>query len=874
MDNQDKSRDQLIKELEELQHENSLLKASYNKEISRHGRTEDVSWHGTIFFKRLIENLPQRIFIKDLNSVYISPRKKMEREIQVSLEKFSKIFSLSPSAVSIIDLKDQGRILECNKVFESLAGYTHEEIIGSTSEKLGLVVHREIWDKIVEEVIAQGHTYNNECDFCSKSGSVKKGLVSAEAVNLDGILCAIVNIQDITELKKTEAQLTESQTMLKSIIDSTSDMIWSVDAQRFGLLNWNISLQEYFLNDRGIAIDVGMSPADLFPADLENISFWISIYRLTLEKGSFSEEYIAFNNTRTLLINTGLLIKGDKAYGVSIFAKDITERRKAENNLQEMLNFETLLTEISAKLVQVKPQKLGLEITNAQRRICEFLNLDVSSIYQPGSESGTQMKLTYVYHRPDEIVLPDELIASNYFPWCEKQLLAGIIPIVHSMKDLPAEAAIDRESWAFFGVKSSAMFPLIESDGQVMGTISFDALKKEHFYSDELLNRLNLVAQLFANSLKRIKTEQILSFSESKYRLIAENSTDVIWVLDPVNMRFDYVSPSAYREWGYTPDEIIEQTPIKVLTNETLKAIELVMEGSKKEETAYLKTIEVVQIHKDGSIAYTELNTTFYLNELGKPEVLGVSHNITDRKKAEIELIESKEKAEESDRLKTAFLNNISHEIRTPLNSILGFANLVTQPDITQEEKVDYLSILNSSSERLIQTITDYMDISLIVSGNMSIDPTPVDIATFMDFVYHRVQKTCVSKNLDLKIHHSANAENYIIITDKHLLEKSLFLLLNNAIKFTTEGSITLSYELHDENLEINLSDTGIGISQNALNRIFDVFMQENVSTTRSHEGSGLGLSIANGIIRLLGGHIQIESEQFKGTTVRITLPI
>lgn len=237
------------------------------------------------------------------------------------------------------------------------------------------------------------------------------------------------------------------------------------------------------------------------------------------------------------------------------------------------------------------------------------------------------------------------------------------------------------------------------------------------------------------------------------------------------------------------------------------------------------------------------------------------------------DLIVAKDKAEASDRLKTAFLNNISHEIRTPLNGILGSSFVIIQPDTSQEEKELYVNILNTSSERLLNTITDYIDISQIVSGSMGFKIKSVDYFSIMQKLHTDFDEHCADKKLELRLDHPQRTLNPILLTDEDLLIKALSHLLNNAIKFTSAGSITIGYSLKEAAIDFFVKDTGIGITQDAQNHIFKIFSQEDYLNTRGYEGSGLGLSISSGIVRLLGGSLSLESEKLEGTTVSITLP-
>ncbi|MDO9510959.1 MAG: response regulator [Bacteroidales bacterium] len=239
-----------------------------------------------------------------------------------------------------------------------------------------------------------------------------------------------------------------------------------------------------------------------------------------------------------------------------------------------------------------------------------------------------------------------------------------------------------------------------------------------------------------------------------------------------------------------------------------------------------------------------------------------------------VELEIAKNKAQASDRLKTAFMNNISHEIRTPLNGILGFAPFVIQPDISMEEKEEFLEILNFSSNRLMNTITDYMDISLIISDTMEVHPDPIDISSMLTNVCEHYQAVCMKKNLELKTLFPDNTDNFILNTDEELLQKAVSKLVDNSVKFTKEGSITIGFARKDDDIEIFVIDTGKGIEKKGQEHVYECFMQEDVSSTRGHEGSGLGLSIAKGIIQLLGGKVRLESAKNMGTTAFLTLPI
>ena len=239
-----------------------------------------------------------------------------------------------------------------------------------------------------------------------------------------------------------------------------------------------------------------------------------------------------------------------------------------------------------------------------------------------------------------------------------------------------------------------------------------------------------------------------------------------------------------------------------------------------------------------------------------------------------IDLNTAKEKAEASDRLKTSFINNISHEIRTPLNGILGFQQILAQPDITTEEREEYLGLLNESSQRLITTVSNFMEISLLTSGTQEEYVTGFSPIQVVNSVVSNFRRRCESKNLELSVLVPQDQTDLTINSDKDLLTKILNQLIDNALKFTQQGSVTIGYELISNELCFFVKDTGIGISNESQGTLFKNFMQEAVGNTRDYDGCGLGLAIAKGIVELLGGNIRVESEQGKGSTFTFSIPL
>ena len=238
-----------------------------------------------------------------------------------------------------------------------------------------------------------------------------------------------------------------------------------------------------------------------------------------------------------------------------------------------------------------------------------------------------------------------------------------------------------------------------------------------------------------------------------------------------------------------------------------------------------------------------------------------------------VELSVAKEKAEASDRLKTSFINNISHEIRTPLNGIVGFGQILTEPDLTDEDKRKFLDILHESTNRLINTVTNFLEISMISSGNLEIDKNEIPPDLVINEIARLFRYEIETKGIKLFLDIPSFDPDLTILTDKELLLKILKHLVENAIKFSTQGSISLGYVRKEDEVVFYVKDTGKGISQEGKELIFKNFTQEDNSYSRSYEGCGLGLSIVKGLVELLGGKIWVESELEKGSEFYFSIP-
>ncbi len=253
----------------------------------------------------------------------------------------------------------------------------------------------------------------------------------------------------------------------------------------------------------------------------------------------------------------------------------------------------------------------------------------------------------------------------------------------------------------------------------------------------------------------------------------------------------------------------------------------------------------------------------------GNPVIItGVTTNISRRKLEEQALIEAKVKAEESDRMKSAFVSNMSHEIRTPLNSIVGFSRiLVSNPDLDDESKAQFSEIIESNNQLLLQLINDVLDLSKIEAGTLNFVYTDTDINILLSEIEQSMRLKVDKSNI--KISFKEKFPECVVHTDRNRVAQVLYNLMNNAIKFTSQGEIVLGYQMKENLLYFYVQDTGCGIPKDKQSSIFDRFIKLDSFT----QGAGLGLSISASIVYKLGGKIGVDSEEGVGSTFWFTIP-
>jgi|GEM_PF-574206 len=356
-----------------------------------------------------------------------------------------------------------------------------------------------------------------------------------------------------------------------------------------------------------------------------------------------------------------------------------------------------------------------------------------------------------------------------------------------------------------------------------------------------------------------------------------ESIGECVSITDQQN-RIMFINNAFCKTYGYNEEEIMG------------KDISIIRSSEDKENSA-LKILsdtlrggwngELINVKKDGSEFPIELSTSPIKDDKGNPiALIGIAVDITERRRAQQELVLAKDKAEESDRLKSAFLANISHELRTPLNAIIGFSGLMidTGPD---QDTISYANNILKSGQHLLSLVEDIFDTTMIEIGQIKINYDKTDVVSVLKEVKNILHGERLRENkteVELILNIDTEEKHKYLLTDSRKLKQVLINLLRNALKFTDKGHIEFGFtEIDDagENfLQFYVKDTGIGIDKKHHDAIFNIFRQIDDTHTRKFGGMGIGLSIAKKTIEKLGGKIWVESERLKGSVFYFTIPV
>jgi PAS domain S-box-containing protein len=750
-------------------------------------------------------------------SIYrdISFRRKAEKEIHESEEWFRMLFEQSSDGIFYMSL--DGKLKAVNNSFAELHGYSKDEIQKMTISDLDCPETKAHFAERMHRIL-KGENLKFEVEHFHKDGHRIPIEVSTGVISMGDEIFVMASHRDISERRKAEMAIRESEEKVQSII--------RVAPVGIGLTVNRVLMEvnDYLCNLLGYHRSelINKSSEILYPSRAEFEYVGNVKYEQISLKGTGTVETIfkcKDNRLLNVILSSTPLDRDELSKGVTFTVLDITERKKYESALKESEEkFRSIAESLSDVIFITNPEG----IVNYISPSCETFGFT-----------------------PDECVgrfFGDFLVEGEF----EKAMPVFFNAITGNKTTARISLLIKKKNGShFFAEISGSLFKIGDESAGILGIIR-DVTQQKNLESATLE-------------------------SEKRYRELFLNNPMPTYIFDTLTLEFVEVNDAFVKNYGYSREEFSAMTlkDIRLPSDHGILIKSLMDLGEGDFHSATVR-----HIRKDGTVFPVEVTSHSLPEKNGRKTRLGIVVDISERIMAAEQMKIAKEKAEASDKLKTSFLNNISHEVRTPLNGILGFAELISHDDLSENEKHEALSMVHESSGRLLKTITNYMDISLITSGTLSFNRVSLNPAVLLNDIFNKFKSIGSIRKSELILDIPENGKDCLIHSDPEIIGKILSNIIDNAIKFTESGSIRLGYKLSGDYIEFYVKDTGIGISKKSLANIFNRFVKDDGGNDRISEGSGLGLAIAKGMADIAGADIYVDSELNKGSTFFLKLKL
>ncbi|MFP4622469.1 MAG: PAS domain S-box protein, partial [Bacteroidales bacterium] len=694
--------------------------------------------------------------------------------------------------------------------------------------------------------------------------------------------------QDITKRKQTEIKLQESESHFRLLIENAPDAIFIQTEGKFAYVNQQA--QQLFGADKAEQL-IGMPVLERFHPDYhEEVKKRIKgVNKRKKSQPNLEEIYLKLDRTHVDVEVSAVPFRYQGKDGALVFARDITERKNAERKLQknyeeleaaeeelrasneELLASNQLLEKQKTELTQYKRMVEGSEdmmavVDKDYKYLCvnnaflKYHQLNEEEVigYRAGEVLGEQVFKEKLKPYLDKAIKGENVrfdmvksypefgavhLEVNYYPLENEEGTDGVVAV---MRDITERKKAEEELL----IKNRISNSFIQSEGK-------------DFYKEVL----DVIREAFSSEYG------YFGYINDDGDLVSESMTRDVWDECQIEEKsIVFPKDSWAGVWG---DSLKRRTTLYKNGNLQLP------EGHVQLTSAMAAPI-MANDQLIGQIALA--NKPWGYNNNDKKQINRLSgyiapllHSKLKEEQYKQELLEAKEKAEESDRLKSAFLANMSHEIRTPMNGIMGFSEMLQEKEFSKDKRDQFLNIIHNRTYHLLNIINDLVDVSKIEANQLALNHQNVcldDVFKELHRFYTNQLKIEEKTHIQLKFNKSPDSQNSYIYSDPNRFRQIMDNLLNNAIKFTHEGSIEFGYEFtSDGQLLFYVRDTGIGISGDQQEHIFERFRQADDTTSRAYEGTGLGLTISKNLVELMGGQMWLDSTEGQGSVFYFTLP-
>ncbi len=825
-------------------HKNNLQQVStLLKKVFDTGETEVLEFwgqrkDGETFFNEIACNKGVFLNIEVIITIArdVTARKKAEEELRVSEEKFSKVFKNSPDIIILTSIED-GKIIEANNSILTIAGYSLDEIIGKTTTELNFWGRDIDRYKFLSEIQTKGKVSNLECGFRKKNGEIITGLISGEIVHLKESTFVLCVVHDITQRKKFEAEIKESEERFRTIIATSPDalIITSLD----GVIEY-VSPQALTIFKFLMVEDmIGKNIYELIHSDYHQKLKNVVDIMLKGNLSRPSESLMMKTNGITFVAeyNTNVLRnQNHMPTGILYFIRDISERKQTEMLIKLSEEKYRLLAENSSDVIWVlnlKNEKFSY-ISPAIYQLRGFTAKE--AINMNLKESVTPASYDFIIEQLNKLVPCFVKDPSNPY---------------YTIAEIQQPHKNGTKIW----VEVSTRFRMNEQgEVEIIGVSrNIDQRKKD----SETLNEIT----------------EVLKLSEEKYREMTELLPQIIFELD-LDGNITYLNKQAYRITGYSEEEsligynmlnfFVPDDREKVYQNNQLSIL-----GDKNadgHEYSFFK--------KDGSI----INVMIYSNPIIKDNkrvgLRGIIVDITEIKRVQLELKRNEVRFRELNATKDKFFSIIAHDLKSPFNGIIGFSELLVQEinDKSYKNVIEFANIILSSSNRAMELLTNLMDWANSQTGRMEFNPEFFDLVTQINEVVDLLKNSAEQKQITFV---QNLPPNVVCFADKAMISTVLRNLLSNAIKFTyPKGAITITLTKFNDEIQISIADKGVGISEKYLDQLFKIDGGISTVGTQNEKGTGLGLILCKEFIEKHNGRIGVSSKVGVGSTFFFTIPL